>query len=306
MNLNFEKQLRKAKIKNVIRIVLIAVITVIICLPVMYFISNKIVAKSSEKLNEALMIHNDIAEPNVQIDSMVLSNSSATGGEVTANRSKNISGYVVPWDTLTSTYSLFRFQIDFNEMIPGQYQSDKNNYSYNKQTKQKVAEFYHPNIDYSSYLKDMPNDLNKMDGSKQQVSEMALSFDKPMKWSEVKEKMPKDIDVKWVYLLSNDEEKKPEGTSGLPVFGFNLYQGLDQHSFESFQKSLSSYDRSKKEDFIQDFLKKTEDKNLSDVSVLGVLVTGENKDLKQLENFPNLRASSVGVSVEKNEYIEVE
>ena len=40
------------------------------------------------------------------------------GGNITSNRSKNINGYVVRWNTLTSPYDWFHANIDYNEVIP--------------------------------------------------------------------------------------------------------------------------------------------------------------------------------------------
>lgn len=80
---------------------------------------NYFAAKSSTKLHEQLFLHNAIAEPNVQIDSQVTSNSSMFGGNIISNRSKNINGYIVPWNTLTSSYGWIRINIDSNELTPG-------------------------------------------------------------------------------------------------------------------------------------------------------------------------------------------
>ena len=41
------------------------------------------------------------------------------GGNIISNRSKNINGYIVPWNTLTSSYGWIRINIDSNELTPG-------------------------------------------------------------------------------------------------------------------------------------------------------------------------------------------
>ena len=65
------------------------------------------------------------------------------GGNIVSNRSKNINGYVVRWNTLTSSYDWFRSNIDYNELIPGSYwsSSSKEAYNYDKQTKIKLLHF---------------------------------------------------------------------------------------------------------------------------------------------------------------------
>lgn len=306
MEPNFEKTLKKAKFKNMLRIILITIVTLIIAIPLFYSLSNKIVSKHSDSLNDFLFLRNRIAEPNIQIDSQVLSYSSATGGEIVSNRSKDISGYVVPWDTIRATYSLFSSNVDHNELLSGLHWTEKNTYSYNKQTKQKVADFYHPDVNYSGYLKEMPNDLKLMDEKKSEVTEMAISFDKPVKWKEVKADIPKGVTVKWLYMGSNIPDKKPMGLPGMDNYGFSPDMEQEQDSFEGFLDDLKQYDDRKTDEEIQKILKKSKDKSLSDTEILGILVTGENKDLKKMQKFSHLRAASVGVTVETNPYIKVE
>ncbi|MFW7419252.1 sigma factor regulator N-terminal domain-containing protein [Vagococcus fluvialis] len=306
MKPNFENSLRKAKIKNTLRIILITVITILIIIPIFYFFSNKIVAKNSNELNESIFLRNLVAEPNIQIDSSVLAYSTSTGGNITTNRSKNISGYTVPWDTINSSYSLLGYHMDYNEFSPGQHMTENNIYSYNKQTKQKVADFYHPELNYSKYLKTMPNDLNKMNSTKDELAEVAISFDKPIRWSEFQDYIPKEVTVKWLYMTSNTETKEITGPTGLDVYGYHFDKDNKQDTFEQFLDDLSVYDNQNKDSDIQKFLKQYKDSDFLDVPILGVLVTGENKYLKKLENIPNLRASSIGVVVEKTPYINVE
>lgn len=306
MEPNFEKTLKKAKLKNTLRIILITIVTLIIAISLFYSLSNKIVSKKSDELNKYLFLRNEIAEPNVQIDSQVLSSSSATGGEIVSNKSKNISGYVVPWDTIRATYSLVSFNVDYNEFLSGIHMTKDNVYSYNKQTKQKTADFYHPDVDYSGYLKEMPNDLKLMDEKKAEVSEMAISFDQPVKWKEVRDKIPTGITPKWLYMTSNISDKKPGGPTGYGTYGFSLDEEDQQDSFEGFLDNLQQYDDKERDEVIQNFIKKNKDKELSDTEILGILVTGENKDLKKMQDFYHLRAASVGVTVEINPYIKVE
>ena len=44
---NFEKSLKQAKRKNMIRIILITIVTILIAIPTLYLISNKIVKLQS-------------------------------------------------------------------------------------------------------------------------------------------------------------------------------------------------------------------------------------------------------------------
>ena len=146
MDTSLKGALNKAKRKQLLKTIIITIIVVLILLPILYKTGNYFAAKSSTRLHEQLFLHNAIAQPNIGIDSQVTSNSSMFGGNILTNRSKNINGYLVQWSTLTSSYDWLRIKIDHNELIPGFYWSDTESYEYDKQTKNKVATFYHPSI----------------------------------------------------------------------------------------------------------------------------------------------------------------
>lgn len=306
MNEDFEKVLNKAKRKSMLRIILLTLLTVIITIPLFYFVSNKIVGIHSNNLNQHILLRNSVTEPNIQIDSSVISNSSSINGEIVTNRSKNISGYIVPWDTLRSQYSLFNYNIDFNELRSGEHESSENSYAYNKQTKQKVAEFYHPEQTYKNVLKTLPNDLKLMDKNKAEVAEVAISFDTPLTWNEVKKLVPQDVTVKWLYMFGNTTDKQER--SNADIYGFNLDNSFEQEeeAFKYFLDDLGEFDTEKLNKDIQNYLKTVDHSSFSDTPILGILVTGENKDLQKMVSISHLRAASVGATAEINNYIKVE
>ncbi|MGX6978898.1 sigma factor regulator N-terminal domain-containing protein [Vagococcus elongatus] len=318
-NPDLTKALRKAKRRQSVKMILISVVTVLVLLPAGYVLCNKLSERHSNELNDFLFVRNAIAEPNVSIDSQVLVNSSPIGGSVVSNRSKNIAGYVVPWDTLTNHYTMFRSKFDYNEMHGGWHITKENLYFYNRQTKQLLAQFYHPNIKnyYDGWSEeddiDLPQDLQKMSGDTAEVSEVALSFDQPYLWSEVKKQFPDDVNVVWLYLLSDDTLDESSGPQGTEVLGFQAYNRETEDlttSFEGFLKNLEHYNGGKNQPMIGDFIKnyegfleKNHKKTFDEVEILGVMITGQNKHLKKLEKLPFVRTSSIGVTAEMSPYI---
>ncbi|OUB22926.1 hypothetical protein BK739_28650 [Bacillus thuringiensis serovar pirenaica] len=103
MDTSLKNALKKAKRKQLLKIVITSILFVLILLPTLYKTGNYFAAKSSTKLHEQLFLHNEITEPNIKIDTQTTSNSSMFGGNIISNRSKNINVYVVPWSTLTSS-----------------------------------------------------------------------------------------------------------------------------------------------------------------------------------------------------------
>ncbi|MCY8235278.1 sigma factor regulator N-terminal domain-containing protein [Priestia endophytica] len=299
MEHSLKDALRKAKRRQLLKIIVISIIVVLITLPVLYKIGNYFAAKSSTRLHEQLFLHNEIAEPNIQIDSQVTNNSSMFGGNIITNRSKNVDGYLIPWSTLTSSYDWLRVNIDYNELIPGSYLEGKELYEYDKQTKNKVATFYHPSI--QKYYDSIQNDLKEILQMDNYVAEVALSFDKPYTFQEIEEQIPNNLNIVWLYMTPPivDESK---GSSGMPVYGFNP-SSSPKEAYHSFIKSLKEYDKNGNEETIQNFLQSNKNKPFEDVKVLGVMVTGQTKNFKSLENKSFIRGASVGATAQIVPYI---
>ena len=299
MDSSLNRALRKAKLKQLLKIVVISIIVVIVLLPIIYKTGNYFAAKSSSRLHEALFLHNEVAEPNIQIDSQVTSNSSMFGGNIITNRSKNINGYLVQWSTLTSSYNWLGSSVDSNERIPGFYWSDTQIYEYDKQTKNKVATFYHPSI--QKYY-NIQNDLAEISQMDNYVAEVAISFDQPYTWEEIEEKIPDNLNIVWLYMTSQIADES-NGPSGVQVYGFDPSKS-PKDAYNNFINALEKYDSGKYNEAIQEFLK--ENKPFNESKILGVMLTGQAKNFKALENQNFIRGASVGATAQMVPYIKPE
>ncbi|WP_306008141.1 sigma factor regulator N-terminal domain-containing protein [Bacillus sp. MMSF_3353] len=302
MDTSLKDALKKAKRKHLFKSIITSMIVVIILIPILYKVGNYFAAKSSTKLHERLFLHNAIAEPNVQINSQVTSNSSMFGGNIISNRSKNINGYVVPWNTLTSSYGWIRINIDSNELTPGFYWSNKEFYEYDKQTKKKFATFYNPAI--KEYFDGVQNELGEVSQMNNYVAEVAISFNQPYTLQEIKEKIPDNLNIVWLYMTSpiGDESKGP---AGMPIYGFNPDKSPEK-AYKEFVDSLNQYDDDGHDEDIQKFLKSNKDKPFDQVKILGVMLTGKTENFKALENQDFIRGASVGVTAQVVPYIKPE
>ncbi|MDV2686154.1 sigma factor regulator N-terminal domain-containing protein [Alkalihalophilus lindianensis] len=299
MDISLKQALKKAKRKQIIKIALISIIVVLILLPVFYKTGNYFAAKSTMRLHEALFLHHNISQPNVQIDSQVTSNRSMFGGNIVTNRSKNINGYVVQWSTLTSSYGWLRSEIDFNELIPGFYWSDTGFYEYDKQTKKKVATFYHPSIE--EYHDGIQNELADVAQMANHVAEVAISFDQPYPFQEIQEKIPDNLNIVWLYMTSEIRDESM-GPAGMPVYGFDPGESPED-AYPHFVDALKTYDDRGYNDAIQEFLVANEDALIEDVEVLGVMLTGQAQNLEALVGEDFIRGASVGAVAEMVPYI---
>ena len=302
MDTSLKGALNKAKRKQLLKIIIITIIVVLILLPILYKTGNYFAAKSSTRLHEQLFLHNAIAQPNIQIDSQVTSNSSTFGGNIVTNRSKNINGYLVQWSTLTSSYDWLRIKIDHNELIPGSYSSDTESYEYDKQTKNKVATFYHPSI--QDYYDGIENELGEISQTENHVAEVALSFNQPYTLQEIQAKIPDNLSIVWLYMTSPISDEG-NGPSGMPVYGFDPSHS-PKDAFNSFIDSLEQYDANESNETIQEFLETNKNKPFAEVKILGVMLTGQTQNFKALENQDFIRGASVGATAQIVPYIKPE
>ena len=302
MDTSLKGALNKAKRKQLLKIIIITIIVVLILLPILYKTGNYFAAKSSTRLHEQLFLHNAIAQPNIQIDSQVTSNSSTFGGNIVTNRSKNINGYLVQWSTLTSSYDWLRIKIDHNELIPGSYSSDTESYEYDKQTKNKVATFYHPSI--QDYYDGIENELGEISQMENHVAEVAISFNQPYTLQEIQEKIPDNLNIVWLYMTSPISDES-NGPSGMPVYGFDPSHS-PKDAYNSFIDSLEQYDANESNETIQEFLETNKDKPFDEVKILGVMLTGQTQNFKALENQDFIRGASVGATAQIVPYIKPE
>lgn len=302
MESSLQKALQKAKRKQAFKIVIISIIVLLVALAILYRAGNYFAAKSTARLHDVLFLDNEIAQPNIQIDSQVTSSSSMFGGNIVTNRSKNIDGYVVQWSTLTSSYGWFMSHIDSNELLPAFYWQNKELYYYDKQTKQKVGTFYHPSI--KNYYEGIKNDLSEVSQMKNYVAEVAISFNHPYTVKEIQKQIPDNLNIVWLYMASPivDESKGP---AGMPVYGFDP-SDLPKEAYNEFTKNLKKYNADAEDETIEKFLASNKDKSFDKVKILGVMVTGQTQNFKALENRDFIRGASVGATAQMVPYIKPE
>jgi len=300
MDSSIQKALKKAKRKQWVIITLISMIVCVILLFAFNRLGNYLSAQNTARLHDNLFLQHAVSQPNVTINSQVMANSSMFGGNIITNRSKNINGYLVPWSTLTSSYSWFGASIDHNELIPGFHSSGDNNYEYDKQTKQKVATFYHPAI--KQYYDGVQNQLEAVVQLENQVAEVAISFKEPLTMEQVRENIPESLNIAWLYMTSKIVDEAP-GPSGLPVYGYADSE-LSKESFDGFIENLKKYDENESMEEIQKYIDENENKPFYEVTVLGVMVTGRTENFNELLRKEFIRGASVGVTAPIVPYIE--
>ena len=163
--------------------------------------------------------------------------------------------------------------------------------------------FFHPKVAYKKYKNDEEL-IKSMEGNK--IYEVALSFDKPYKQSELPIKQLPQMTWFWVNTYSNSQlntfqqEAKENDWSATFIreneaLGFSVrdtYTGATDlaYEYDKFLKLLktSNYSEHKKA------YKAMKDIRIDDVEIVGVVVYGTKDEIVEIMKDPIIKASSLG------------
>lgn len=176
----------------------------------------------------------------------------------------------------------------------------------------KVMNFIHPEVK----INQVPNELKNIDAFRDhQMIEMGLSFDRAYSLDEVKAMLPKDLPLQWAWIdVYSDEEVDSLQASESPsnvfmeneVIGFSMVDetGITlEDPVKEFMESvmygknhMGPYKKDMKT--LYETLSKQGKVDETNIKVIGAVVVGEKETLKQIQNEPSIRASSVGAVVD--------
>ncbi|EEL20681.1 hypothetical protein bcere0017_46340 [Bacillus cereus Rock1-3] len=228
---------------------------------------------------------------------------------------KVIEGKPVKWEDEVYEYKVwntFRRLSNVNPLtisdnvVMGNERINKTSELYNNQTMEREMQFYLPFASYNRYI----NDIEKIKDEKK-VAELAISFDKPYKVSEIKEILPEGVHPVWYWVDTYDDKKSYSiddmTESAYNVYGFKAKPGdiefgngtekdfllAIQNGLEQKGKYYEEYER------IYDYLKGKKIKpSEQDVKVIGVVVTGTAVDLQKLNGQNYVKAAVLGATAE--------
>lgn len=212
-------------------------------------------------------------------------------------------------------------------------ESDTKNTNYNIYGQREMV-FYYPYVKYNFYK----NDLKVLDEiNNDKYMEMALSFDDFYTIKEVKKMIPENITIAWYWVDTDSKEDKdifdnerkmydivdgeevvskyydPRVCSEYHAYGIKAYQ-KDGSSYEGIQpveffmiilekyhndKSIFDKYRNEMDRIYNNLLGEDDQLTLEDIKIQGVVVTGDKEELENLKNLDFIKASSLGVVVDK-------
>ncbi|NOU77869.1 hypothetical protein GC101_03145 [Paenibacillus sp. LMG 31459] len=319
---NLAQTLKKAKRKSLIRSIVISLLVTILTLTAIFFGAAKLMERRSAEAHYSEWRYLMISSPN-EYPSGFRDNRGFLSGVLEMSTYKIIEGVPVPWNEKWFNYNEWWFPFatgayggttNLQESVPpGNPDSQVFRRQYNPHNGQKEMAYYIPGVEYSGAILNDLNLLTRMEP--EELAEMALSFDKPYSFEEVKSMLPREVRPVWYWVDTYDESSwfnlKPhedgEGvmvnpqpmSSSAGVYGFGTGPNSDEVLPEDFlgmlQTGLQHKDYYSEYKRISRYLTKDKaEPDASDIRILGVVVTGSAAGLKSLNGQPYIRGAVLG------------
>lgn len=304
-----KKSVRKAKVKSIIKIICISMVVFIAG----SFVNTAIGVMYSKKSYEATEAYVNISVPGGYISEST-DVIGFLGGNGTYKITRNIGNKPVVLEDRVSFFGLMP-QIAFSRgigagyHIAGQWPVGIWENGYRK------MRFFHPNINYVEYQNDLA-EIEKIPEGK--IIEMAISFDKPYKMTDlftIQNKLS-PAKISWVWLNEFTEEKmkqyenevvnydsKANGINeneaiGIPIPNKDkLWVILYDQYYDVLVENLGKSYMPEHKKLYEEIMARGKTK-MEDAEVLGVIVQGTKEELKQLTGNPMIKATSIGVVVD--------
>ena len=307
---DFEKIAIKNKRKNRLKTVIISVSVMLISALIIFLGLRSLTARHAEVIKEQYLVRSEIAYPNINYTTWGFDATSEFTGTFYSHRSKNIDGINVPFEKYQGNYSLIRpMSVSQNE---GLEEGDSNSSNYTHGNLYKVPIFYNINVSANTTIMTVTQDISKVKEMTGQAVEVAITFDKPYTYQEIKEMVPKNLLVNWYWIGTSSSLE----TANLNVSDQLGFAPSDDYaaSFKLFKSNLkkaiqlgylgSQYGtgdaKLSLEDDAKDYLKKNS--NAKTATFSGVILTGRAENFAQLEDKGWIYASNIGQSVTVQPY----
>ncbi len=306
--------LNKAKRRQLLKIIVISIVLFIVLFFGFIIGISQLNNRAYLAMDRDVNMIRQITRPNTERGVAITSNG-LFKSTVEYKTYKVIEGKPVKWEDEVYEYKVwntFRQLSNVNPLaiadnvVMGNERINKASELYNNQTLEREMQFYLPFASYNSYI----NDIEKIKDEKK-VAELAISFEKPYKVSELKDMLPEGVHPVWywvdTYYDKNSYHIDNMTESAYNVYGFKAKQGdiefgngtekdflvAIQNGLEQKGKFYEEYKR------IYDYLKGKKAKpSEQDVKVIGVVVTGTAADLQKLNGQNYVKAAVLGATAE--------
>lgn len=310
---NFNKIIKRAKVFSIIKTTIVSLIIFVILISVAFILNTTILNKMSNKEQERLSNFFNISMPNayignIQIDDRIML------GEIDYVRYRFLGNKPITDGNYKDGYTYMPLINGIygeigNYLFESSGKSSKDSREISKYNKagKKVMEFYHPSVNYESYINDLEN-LDEIGNNK--VMEISLSFDKAYSLDEIKNMIPSDVTLNW-YWVDTFIEMDKELSRKSPLYEYDVYgiKALDGggNTIDSPEKDFinainegkdNNYSNEYKELF-NNLSNGKGEINKEDLNIIGIVISGETKALNALKDKNYIKGATLGAVADK-------
>ncbi|WP_342598953.1 anti sigma factor C-terminal domain-containing protein [Psychrobacillus sp. FSL H8-0483] len=308
----FEKLVKKARKRSIIKMVLISLGISLIVLFGLYFIGDTVMKTKMEKETDSDSTWNKIMGANIENRGTEY-NYSLTSATAKTTFVKVVGGVPIPWGEQEKVFNMLGsshpisndgpsgFGYSDDERIPLYYEGER------------VVEFFHPQVNYKQIFDDrvLLNEIHE-----NTVVEMAFSFDDGYSIEEVNKVFKEQLSWYWVDTYSEndiesdnqhnaDENFRDDPIYGFEAFGFSYNRSAEDYSATNFISILKQMKeeggnyQGDAEKIINNITNqgkiKLEPQNLK---IIGVVVTGKPSDLIKFSDESMIRGATLGATTD--------
>lgn len=280
------------------KILIVSTILVVVCSLCFAFLL-KSVTSSAVQLDERMLNQSIVNSPNVQLGNRVKMNADLFGGKSMYKQTKDVDGYIIPWIDTYASYSSANVDMNRTNMM-----STTNGVTeFAEGTSQKMMHFYKPDVIYENIV----NNLDELSWSANKVMEVAISFDKAYYLKDILSAVPANLNIAWLWLESENTDEVLEmgqvyGFEGLQKPISNIADNdVYTANYKKFLAGLDSLQGNSSK--MASLHEKYGKLNLSKLQFKGLILTGQEKNFKQLAGASFIRASEIGATADIVPYI---
>ncbi|MFC6261654.1 anti sigma factor C-terminal domain-containing protein [Levilactobacillus fujinensis] len=303
--MNDEKKFRQLAIRvKVVRwLITIGIVIVVLLVGAVggYWWTQKQAGRESQREDRFIELVSTVMAPNISVSDRYLADTNFMGGKVTSHRYKDIEGYHEAWSPIVQAYSWSWLGNKSSGALNAADTSEDG--AYDRLTQHKIPLFYNPKVKDPSVKRTA--DVTKVARTKQAVAEVAVSFDHPLTYAQIQQRLPKNLHAVWYWI---GVDSKADAT-----FMDNNFLGVQANSkghlvvnkYENYYRSFhQNLERLGKWDWDYGYtnfsLKKYAQKyakqypTLKTAKFSGAIVTGDSENFKPLNQANWIYASSAG------------
>ncbi|WP_225428308.1 anti sigma factor C-terminal domain-containing protein [Levilactobacillus enshiensis] len=303
--MNDEKQFRRLAIRVKITrwLITIGISIVVLFLAAIggYWLTQKQAGKASKADDHFMELAAQVMAPNITVSDRYLADTNFMGGKVTSHRYKEIEGYRESWSPMVQAYSWSWLGNQSSETMNAV--DETTTAAYDRLTQHKVPLFYNPQVKQPDIKR--ATDIDKVAGSKGAVAEVAVSFERPLTYAQIQQRLPKKLHAVWYWAgVSPKADATFMDNNYLGVQADaqgHLRQTKDENDYQSFHRALTEFvklgwDSSYNNFSLHKYAKTYAQQNptLKTAKFSGVIVTGDSENFKPLVDASWIYSSSAG------------